>query len=67
MTCCGIAYIILLLEVVGSILDGIKCFRFFFFCFFVFFNCFFVPPSIMRVVFSTCSRYYHQLWILTLE
>ena len=30
MTCCEIAYIILMLEVVGLILDGILCFCFVF-------------------------------------
>ena len=56
VTCCEIAYISSMPKVIGSISDGLLCF--------FFFDCFLVPPSIMRVVFSTCSRYYHQLWIL---
>ena len=53
------AYISSRLEIISLIMD-----RFFFNFFFN--SLFLVPPSMMRVVFLACSRYYHQLWILSL-
>ena len=64
VTYCDIAYISSMLQVISSILDGLLLLLLLLLLFF--FNCFLVPPSIMRVVSLTCSRYYHQLWILPL-